>query len=35
MVVQEELEWKKLEVAQMRVVRLLEVSNTKWWCRKS
>ena len=35
MVVQEELEWRKLEAAQMRVVRLLGVSNTKWWCRKS
>ena len=35
MVVQEELEWRKLEVAQMRVVRLLGVSNSNWWCRKS
>ena len=35
MVVQEELERRKLEAAQMRVVRLLVVSNTKWWCRKS
>ena len=35
MVEQEELEWSKLEVAQMGVVRLLGVSNTKWWCRKS
>ena len=35
MLVQKELEWRKLEVAQMGVVRLLGVSNTKWWCRKS
>ena len=35
MLVQEELEWRKLEAAQKRVVRLLGVSNSKWWCRKS